>query len=207
MESVWLRNFKRLQSIAITGLEFTQDKYDKERYHEISNIALTMLSTIADVPVNQIENLVGPKARGYDTPKVDVRGAVFEDNKILLVQEESDGLWTLPGGYADVGLSAAENVEKEILEEAGITVTARQLYNLRHKAKGGFDPDVREFYKLYFLCDLTGEQTLAAGVETTDARFFGRHEIPPLSTGRVIEEDLQIAWEFSIHHYQQTLFD
>jgi len=207
MENAWLRNFKRLQSIANTGLEFTQDKYDKERYHEISNIALTMLSTIADVPVNQIENLVGPKAKGYDTPKVDVRGAVFKDNKILLVQEESDGLWTLPGGYADVGLSAAENIEKEILEEAGVTVTARQLYNLRHKAKGGFDPDVREFYKLYFLCDLTGEQTLAAGVETTDARFFARDEIPPLSTGRVIEEDLQIAWEFSIHQYQQTLFD
>jgi len=207
MEDSWLGIAKRLQSIAATGGEFTQDKYDRERYQEISELALTMLSNLGRVPIKTIDGLVGLKARGYDTPKIDVRGAIFRDNQILLVQEESDGLWTLPGGYADVGFSAAENVEKEVYEEAGIRVKAQQLFNVRHKAKGDFDPDVRDFYKLYFICEILNDQGLSPGTETLDARFFSKSEIPPLSKGRVIVEDLNMAWDFSTKEYAPALFD
>ncbi len=207
MENRWLSLAKRLQSIASTGLEFTKDGYDKERYEEISKIALSMLSDISCVPIVRIESLVSPHAKGYDTPKIDIRAAVFEEEKILLVKEKSDGLWTLPGGYADVGLSPAENIEKEVQEEAGITVRASHLYSVRHKAKGNYDADVRDFYKLYFLCESVGNQGLAPGPETLDVQFFDKDNIPPLSTGRVVMDDLRLAWEFSKSSSKQTSFD
>ena len=113
MENLWLTWAKRLQSIASTGLYCSREKYDKERYEEIAAIANDMLAMLADVPVSRIQGLVSDFAKGYATPKVDVRGAMFQDDKILLVQEVSDGLWTLPGGFADVGKSPSENVVGE----------------------------------------------------------------------------------------------
>lgn len=207
MENQWLNFAKRLQSIATTGIEFTKDEFDKERYEEISNIALSMLSELGQTPIARIQNLVSEHSKGYETPKVDVRAAIFKDNKILLVKEKSDGLWTLPGGYADVGLSPAENVEKEVSEEAGIVVKASQLYSLRHKAKGNFDSDVRDFYKLYFLCEFDDTQPISAGLETSDVEYFEKDKLPPLSRGRVIEEDLYLAWQFKQDGLLQASFD
>jgi len=207
LEDSWLTFAKRLQAIANTGLGFTKDPYDNERYEEVSAIATAMLSALGGVPITKMENLVTAHTKGYDTPKIDVRGAVFNAGKILLVQEKTDGCWALPGGYADVGLSASENVEKEIEEEAGIRVKARQLYSVRHKAKGDFDPDVRDFYKLYFICDRIDERTLKPGAETIDARFFSLSNLPQLSTGRVIKEDLHAAWKFTQNASNITAFD
>ena len=117
MESQWLTYAKRLQATASTGPYFSKNAFDKERYQEIAEIANEMLAKLGNVPVERIASLVSDFAQGYMTPKVDVRGAVIEGRKILLVQEKSDGCWTLPGGFADVGRSAAENVVKEIREE------------------------------------------------------------------------------------------
>ncbi|MCZ6886930.1 MAG: NUDIX hydrolase N-terminal domain-containing protein, partial [Gammaproteobacteria bacterium] len=114
MEDSFLSWAKRLQSIASTGLHFTRDQYDNERFEEIATIANEMLSRLGSVPVARIQGLVSDFAKGYATPKVDVRGAVFERDKVLLIREATDGLWSLPGGYADVGISASENVVKEI---------------------------------------------------------------------------------------------
>lgn len=111
-----------------------------------------MLAKLGNVPIRRIEELVSGFARGYATPRVDVRGAVVDGDRILLVREKSDGLWALPGGFADVGLSAAQNVEKEILEEAGLKVSACRLYGVRHKASASYPPDVRDFHKMFFLC-------------------------------------------------------
>ena len=146
------------------------------------------------VPVERIERLVSDFASGYATPKVDVRGAVFHEDRILLVREASDGLWALPGGFADVGRSASENVVKEILEEASITVTATRLYALRHKAKHGYPPDARDFYKLLFLCEPVGEVSPRPGPDVMEAGFFGLEELPPLSTSRTIPDDVAAAF-------------
>lgn len=153
MESIWLANAKRLQALASTGLSFCKDEFDRERYEEIASIAESMLSNLATVPIERIRGLVSEFAKGYATPKIDVRAALIESDRVLLVRERSDGLWTLPGGFADVGLSACQNIVKEMREEAGLNVVVRQLYSVRHKAKGTYEPDARDFYKMFFLCD------------------------------------------------------
>jgi len=112
MENTWLSWAKRLQSVASTGLHYSRAEYDRERYEEVAAIANEMLSALGNVPINRIQDLVSDFAKGYATPTVDVRGAIIEGDEILLVREVSDGLWTLPGGFADVGLSPGENIVK-----------------------------------------------------------------------------------------------
>jgi ADP-ribose pyrophosphatase YjhB (NUDIX family) len=196
LESRWLSYAKRLQAIASTGLHFSSDEFDRERFEEVARIANRMLAELGQVPVERIESLVSDFAKGYATPKIDVRGALIEADSILLVRERSDGLWTLPGGFAEVGRSAARNVEREVLEEAGLAVSARSLYSVRHKAKRPYEPDVRDFYKLFFLCERADARAPRAGAETSDARFFPRGGLPELSRGRVIEEDIEAAFRF-----------
>lgn len=207
MESQWLSYAKRLQAIASTGLHFSKDDYHRERFAEIGEIANRMLAEIGAVPIERIASLVSDYASGYATPKVDVRGALIEDDRVLLVRERSDGLWTLPGGFADVGLSAARNVEKEMLEEAGLPVAARRLYSVRYKALGGYGPDARDFYKLFFLCERTGGGDPEPGPETSEARFFPLAELPPLSHARVLEEDIEAAFAFHRGDVTVTAFD
>lgn len=207
MESTWFARAKRLLALAETGLQFTHDPFDAERYEEMANIAIAMLAEMSQAPVESLETVLRTGESGYVTPKVEVRGAVFKDNKILLVQEKEDDLWSLPGGYADVGLSAAENVEKEIWEEANIQVKAKYLYALRHKAKGAYPADPRDFYKLHFICDGVGEQLPSAGLETQNAAYFAQDQLPPLSPGKVLIEDLHAAWHFVANPRQQPSFD
>jgi ADP-ribose pyrophosphatase YjhB (NUDIX family) len=207
MENQWLSHVKRLQAIASTGLHFCKDEFDRERYQEIADIAQAMLADLANVPLARIAGLVSDFAKGYATPKVDVRGALIEDGRILLVREKSDGRWTLPGGFADVGRSAAENVIKEVHEEAGLIVSATHLYSVRHKAKQAYDPDVRDFYKLFFLCERQGETALRAGIETSEVGFFAAEELPELSRGRVIERDIHAAFAFKAGDRSFATFD
>lgn len=209
MENIWLQAVKRIHAIAETGREFSHNEYDLERYQDISTLAQQLLASLANTPLTAIENLFRPDVDdgGYITPKIDVRGVVFKDNRVLLVKEKIDGLWSLPGGYADLGLSAAENTEKEVFEEAGILVKASHLYAVRHKAKGEYAPDVRDFYKLFFLCDVLPDQEIKAGMETEDVGYFSLDKLPPLSTGRVIASDIEHAWTFVCNPSQPTLFD
>jgi hypothetical protein len=165
MEDQWLAYAKRLQAIASTGLFYSKDAFDRDRFQEIADIANGMLAELGNVPVERIASLVSDFAKGYMTPKVDVRGALIEDDRILLVREKSDERWTLPGGFADVGRSAAENVVKEMHEEAGLVVAARSLYSIRHKAKQPDAPDARDFYKLFFLCERLDAQEILWGGE------------------------------------------
>lgn len=194
MEDQWLTWAKRLQGIASTGLNYCREPYDRERYDEVAAIARDMLAALGGVPPRRIEGLVPDFARGYATPKVEVRGAVFEGDRILLVREVSDGLWTLPGGFADVGKSPGENVVKEVWEEARLRVRATRLYSLRHKAKHGYDPDARDFYKIYFLCERLDDARPAPGAETAEVGFFPADALPPLSRGRTLETDIHAAF-------------
>ena len=208
MESSWLAFAKRIQSIADTGITFATDDFDKERYQELAGIANKMLADLGNVPIQQIQNLLGDLGQGYATPKVDVRGAVVNNNKILLVKEKTDGLWALPGGYADSGLSASQNIKKEISEEAQIEVAVTSLYAIKHKAQHDYDPDVREFYKLFFLCEQTDERvTPTPGMEVSDANFFALSALPLLSTGRTNLDDIETAFAASANKLTKVLFD
>jgi ADP-ribose pyrophosphatase YjhB (NUDIX family) len=207
MEDQWLTWAKRLHAIASNGLHFSTGEFDRERYTDVAAIAQSMLASLGNVPVNRIEGLLPEFARSYATPKIDVRGAIIEDGKVLLVRERSDGRWTLPGGYADVGLSATENIIKEIREEAGIGAFVTSLYSVRHKAKQGYEPDIRDFYKLFFLCRRVGAEPLNPGHDIMDAAFFARDGLPQLSRGRVIEKDIEAAFEFDESPGRAVLVD
>lgn len=188
-----MRWAKQLKSLADTGLHFGESEYDRERYQQVNDIAQAMLASLANAPVAAIARIYGDGEVGYRTPKIDVRAAIIRRGKILLVKEKSDGLWTLPGGYADVGLSLAENIKKEVEEEAGLQVKPEVIYCIRHKAKHEFDPDIRDFYKVYFLCRAPHDGKIFPGSEVSAVDFFDPTEVPPLSTGRVIAKDIEMA--------------
>lgn len=208
MESSWLAMAKRLQALAATGQSFTRCQYDLERYQEIESIALRMLAELGSVPLEHIQDLFSDGEPGYVTPKVEVRGAVIREGKILLVQEKEDGHWAMPGGYADVGISAAGNVEKEVMEEAGLLVKAKRLYALRHKAKGNYPPDSRDFYKLHFLCECVDPLAVPqTGTETVNVAFFSPDALPPLSLGKNLPEDIHAALEFANNGHSIPWFD
>ena len=195
MEAEWLTHAKRLQTLATAGLAFSENPYDLDRFREIDTIARQMLARLFTVPIERIGELA-PDATTYPTPQIDVRGAVIEGERILLVRERVTGRWTLPGGFAEVGLSAGENIVKEMAEEAGIDVVASRLYAVRHKAKGPFLPDPRDFYKFYFLCSRVSPRGPVAGHEVLDVGFFGLDALPELCTDRIVREDLERALAF-----------
>lgn len=206
-DNSWLAWARRLEAIASTGSHYAADEFDRERYGEVAAIARAMLSSLSGAPVARIENLLSDFATGHKTPKIDVRGAVIEHGKILLVQEKSDGRWALPGGFAEVGKSAAENVAKEIHEEAGLRVNVTRLYGVRHKAKQDYEPDIRDFYKLFFLCQRDGASAFAPGPEVKAADFFAPDRLPPLSRSRVLESDIIAAFGSYRNPSRPTMFD
>lgn len=122
--------------------------------------------------------------RGPATPKVDVRAAVFDGDGILLVKEPDDGGWSLPGGWADVGGSPAENVAREVHEESGYRVRVRRLLAAYDRDRQGHTPIPYHVYKLCFLADIV-DRDPSIVVDTDGVAFFGEHEVPPLSISRV----------------------
>src|SRR5699024_1950703 len=117
---------KELKALAQTGLEYTTDVFDMERYKYLNNIANQMLASISTHDVEQVNKLL-PIETGYATPKVAVRAIILQDNQVLMVKEAADELWALPGGWCDIGLTAKENIEKEVLEETGLQTQAAKL--------------------------------------------------------------------------------
>ncbi len=206
-ENNWLRRAKKLHAIASTGLHYCRDEYDRERYEEIAEIARGMLADITDVPVDRIEGIYADSGQGYATPKIDVRAAIIEHGKIVLVREKSDGLWTLPGGFAEIGLSPRENVVKEVLEEAGVAVEVQALYSIRHKAKHAYPPDILDFYKLFFLCRRVDATPYQAGSETVEVGLFAPDDLPALSTLRVLEADILDAFSYSLSPIPTVVID
>lgn len=206
-EGNWLNYIKRLHSIAESGLAFSPEEFDKERFEEISAISRNMMAELATTPVETITGLVTPFHRRYVTPQVEVRGAIFHAGNVLLVQEKSDNKWTLPGGYADVGLTAVQNIQKEVSEEANLNVADCKLVSVRHKASGDYKPDLRDFYKLIFLCEYDEQQTPAPGLETKAAQFFSLNDLPPLSSGRTISRDIHDAYDMFNGKISQTLIE
>ena len=179
----WLAWTRRIAAIAQNGLTYTEGPFDLERYHELRRIAAEMMGAYTDTEPERIVELFA-REEGYATPKVDVRGVVFRDDRILLVRERSDGLWTLPGGWADAGESPREGVEKEIREESGYTTRAVKLLAVYDRDRHDVPPLAWPVYKLFIRCQLLGGEPRES-IETSGVGFFGESEVPELSTGRV----------------------
>src|SRR6266542_3409168 len=184
MNPAWLEWARRLQAIAQSGLTFSRDHFDIERYEQLREIAAEIMSAHSEADVTIIRNLFAGQI-GYATPKVDVRGAVFRDGAILLVKERSDGCWTLPGGWADVGDSPGDAVVREIAEESGYLTHAVKLLALYDRNKHGHPPYPFHAYKLFFLCELIGGAAATSG-ETEAIEFFREDSLPDLSLTRVM---------------------
>jgi len=209
MEPAWLFWARELQAIAQTGLTFAKDAYDRERYTAIRSVAARMMAEYSDVDVGRVEALFAEQA-GYATPKVDVRGAVFhEDRRILLVREIADsGRWAIPGGWADVNQSPSECVIREVREESGLEVRVRKLAAVYDRARHAHTPPHPfHVYKLFFICDVVGG-TPKAGLETSEVAFFGENEIPEdLSVGRVLPRQIRRMFEHARSRDLTTDFD
>lgn len=186
---------KKIQSIAQIGLTYANSPYDIERYTELRKISFEMMSELSDVAIEKITDLFEHE-KGYQTPKVDVRGIIFRENKILLVQEKMDNCWTPPGGWAEIGLTPNENTVKEVWEESGLQVKPVKLLAVLDKKCHAHPPSPWYSYKLFILCEEIGG-TLQAGSETLDAKFFAQTELPPLSIERITKEQIDLVFKLN----------
>jgi ADP-ribose pyrophosphatase YjhB (NUDIX family) len=184
----WLEWAREIQALSQTGLYYSETEYHAQRYRRLMEIAAEIVERHADLPKQPVlENfLVQP---GYATPKVDVRGAVVRDGKILLVQERADERWTMPGGWADVGECPAAMVVREVWEESGFEVEARKVVGVYDANRGGRPLQFYHAYKVVFLCEIVGGEARASD-ETMAVGFFPFDDLPPLSAERTGERHL-----------------
>jgi ADP-ribose pyrophosphatase YjhB (NUDIX family) len=205
-ESQWIGWARRLQAISQNGLTFAQNPYDIERYQAVRQIAAEMMASGSGTDLEQVLEWLSSET-GYATPKVDVRGAIFRDDTVLLVRERSDNRWTLPGGWADVGESPSESVVREVYEESGFQTMAVKLLAVYDRSKHPhYPPFPYHVYKMFFLCDITGGEAKGS-TETTEVAFFRRNEIPELSTSRVTPAQIERLFEHQAHPEWRTDFD
>jgi ADP-ribose pyrophosphatase YjhB (NUDIX family) len=182
-EPQWLRIARELRAIAQTGLAFSADRFDRQRYERVRELAATMLADGSGAEYEVIIDVLR-QGWGYATPKVDVRGAAFVGGRVLLVREISDGKWTLPGGWADVNQTAAECVVREIAEESGFEARTLKLAAVHDYQRSNHPARyIDSIYKMFFICEITGGAARVSN-ETSEVAFFARDALPPLSLGR-----------------------
>ncbi len=178
----WLKWARQVQAIGQTGLFFSQNEFDRVRYQQLVELASEMMSAASGLPQETFQADFQMQ-RGYATPKVDVRAAVFQNNQVLLVRERQDGRWSLPGGYADVNDAPASMVEREAWEESGYQVKAVKVAAVFEANHDRQPVEVYHAYKVIFLCDLVGGEPKTS-YETTAVDFFALDNLPELSPNR-----------------------
>jgi ADP-ribose pyrophosphatase YjhB (NUDIX family) len=204
-EDDFVGRLRRLQALARTGLHYCANEYDRERYEEIERLAAALLADGRPEGIAALAEAWGGE-RGYVTPKVEVRGAHFTGERVLLVRERADGLWTLPGGWADIGESPARAVEKEFEQEAGLRVRAVKLVGLLDPQQGTARPALFHAWKVLFLCEVLGGEP--RGSHETDAvEYFPVDALPPLSLGRSTPAQIRRLFEHWCHRELASDFD
>ncbi|HFI0504613.1 TPA: NUDIX hydrolase N-terminal domain-containing protein [Streptococcus suis] len=200
----WLDWAVRLQAIAQTGLAYGKDVYDIERFEELRKIAAEMLVEPSGQPLEVVKELFCNES-GYQTPKLDTRAAIFQDNKILLVQE-NDGLWSLPGGWCDVDQSVKDNVIKEVKEEAGLEVEAERVVAILDKHKNNPAKSAQRVTKVFILCKVIGGE-FQPNLETIGSAYFELNDLPQLSLGKNTPEQIALCFEACHAKHWETRFD
>ena len=197
MDPKWLAWAKSLQAIAQNGLEYTRNAFDIERYTAVRAIASEIMAEQAGAEPACVTDLFAQEV-GHATPKVDVRGAVFQGDSLLLVKEPEDGRWSLPGGWADVGESPSAAVTREVFEESGYRTRAVKLLAVLDRDKQGHPPIPYYVYKLIFQCELVNAQP-ERKPEGGAAAFFPEDRIPELSVTRVLPAQIARFFEHYRH--------
>jgi ADP-ribose pyrophosphatase YjhB (NUDIX family) len=203
----WLEWAQRLQSIAQSGLSYNLPQFDIERYQAVQQIAAEIMAQHSDASTDELRALFAGE-KGHTTPKVDVRGVVFRDDKIMMVREMLDGgRWTLPGGWADPGESPSDSTVREVREESGYETRALKLLALYDRNKHPHPPHIFHVYKLFFRCEILGGAPTTS-YETGGVDFFGEDEIPAeLSIGRVTPAQIARFFEHLRNPDLPTDFD
>lgn len=203
-ENKWVQWAVELQSLAQAGLTYGKDAFDLQRYQRIRDISAQMMSHMTEIPLDRVKDLFCGD-RGYQTPKLDTRAAIFKDGKILLVRER-DGRWSLPGGWVDMDISVGENVLKEVREEAGLTVTAEKVIAVQDRAKHNLPVYAYGVCKVFVQCAVVGG-AFEENLETTESGYFSLEELPELAEEKNTKE--QIALCFQAYHAEnwKTLLD
>ena len=201
-----LNDIKRLKNIADIGLLYAKDEFDRERYTELHEISLKLLSQLTDTPLSKITNFYSPQT-DYPTPKVDIRALVLnETNQILLARESSDGRWALPGGWADIGFTASEVAIKEVFEETGLSVSPTRLLAVFDKKCHPHPPQAFYVYKFVILCQwISGD--LKPAHDILDVRFFDINALPPLSENRILKSQIELVFKKVQSNDNEAYFD
>ncbi len=202
---LWLKWAREIQALAQTGLTFAHSEYDVERNRRLAEIAAEIVEQHCDFPKEQLtaDMIAQP---GYATPKIDVRSAVIREGKILLVKERMDGLWCMPGGWADVGESPAEAAAREVLEESGFVVRPSRVVAVCDANRSGRPLHLYHAFKIIFLCELLGGAA-AESFETEGADFFDFDALPALSENRTNRRHLEMVREHLKNPHTPTFFD
>lgn len=201
----WLTLGRELQSIAQIGLTFCRDPFDRQRFERIRELSVQVLAQGSGCPEPLLIEYFNGQI-GYATPKVDVRAAAFLDGRVLLVRELGDGLWTLPGGWADVNETAAQCVVREVKEESGYEARAVKLAAVYDYQTSNRRRHIDSIYKLFFICELTGGRAQSS-VETSEVSFFARDALPPLSIGRTTAAQIERMFQHADDKTLATDFD
>jgi len=194
-----------VQAVAQDGAQFTPDPFDRERFAQLDMLMDSLLTAKLDLPL-------GSARDGWDrnptpeTPKVDVRGGVFDADRVLLVRERTDGRWSLPGGWVDVNDGPAEAAEREIHEESGYRARAIKLAMLVDRHRHPHPYSTTHIYKLFFLCELTGGSPKLSN-ETDGVDFFPINALPELSVGRTLAAQIERLYEHQLNRSLPTDFD
>jgi ADP-ribose pyrophosphatase YjhB (NUDIX family) len=184
----WLEWAREIQALSQTGLTYSENEYHAQRYRRLMEIAAEIVENRTGLDEETLlqDFLWQP---GYATPKVDVRGAVVRDGRVLLVQERSDGRWCMPGGWADVGDIPSEMVVREVWEESGFHVRPCKVIGVYDANRNGIPQEFYHAYKIVFRCEITGGEARPSD-ETLAVGFFPLDDLPPLSSNRTSRRHL-----------------
>ena len=200
----WLEWAIELQALAQAGLFYSKDIYDIERFQRIREIAADMLVSPSGLPTEKVKDLFCSES-GYQTPKLDSRAAVFLDDKILLVQERN-GLWSLPGGWVDVNLSVGENAVKEVKEEAGLDVHPEFVIAVQDRKRHNPEIYAYNICKVFLLCTFQGG-SFQPNSETVASGYFSLDSLPPLAENKTTAAQIQMCFEAHHAEHWVTQFD
>ena len=201
----WMKWVVEIQALAQSGLTYTKDVYDVERYERLREISAEMIANVADLPIGKVKDLFCNEV-GYQTPKIVTRAAIFKNNKILLTQENS-GKWTLPGGWCDVLESIESNTLKEVKEETGLDVKAKRIISLQDRNKNNKPVYPFGICKVFVLCELIGGQ-FEKNIETIGINYFAFDEIPDnLAEEKINKKQIEMCFNSYKDTNWQTKFD
>ncbi|HEX6270802.1 MAG TPA: NUDIX hydrolase [Anaerolineales bacterium] len=200
----WLGWAQEIFSLSQSGITYSANPYDIERYKRLQEITAEMIASQSEISKETVLDSFSMQA-GYITPKIDVRGAVVRDGKILLIQERADGRWAMPGGWADLGNAPASVAEREVWEESGFRVKTEKVVAVID-ANRIRPMEFYHAYKIIFLCKLLDGEPRPS-YETLAVNFFDQNDLPPLSSYRTNESMLQEVFAHIVNPDRPTAFD